>query len=155
MGQFDHSAPTLRIFGDHLEPDEITQRLGCQPSKAERAGEIIRYPSGRERTVMRGNWRLMADRAEPGNLDGQIRWLLSQVSDDLDVWKSLVQTYDVDIFCGLFMQTSNDGVSLSSEVLLMLGQRGIELDMDIYDAGDTASEVFNSRFDTDASRGST
>jgi hypothetical protein len=97
----------------------------------------------------------MADRAEPKNLDGKIIWLLSQVSDDLDVWKSLVQTYDVDIFCGLFMQSNNDGVSLSSEVLLMLGQRGIELGMDIYDAGDTASEVSNSRFDTDASRGST
>ncbi len=32
------------------------------------------------------------------------------------------------------MGSSNDGVSLSPRVLLALGQRGIELGLDIYDA---------------------
>lgn len=34
------------------------------------------------------------------------------------------------------MGSSNDGVSLSPRALLALGQRGIELALDIYDAGE-------------------
>lgn len=155
MGQIHHSAATLRIFGDDLRPDEISQMLKCQPTKAELKGEVIRYSSGRERTVKRGNWRLIAQRAEPENLDGQIQWLLSQVSGDLNVWKSLTQIYDVDLFCGLFMQSSNDGLSLSPETMLMLGRRGIELGLDIYDASDEEEFVSNLQLDTDATRQST
>jgi hypothetical protein len=38
------------------------------------------------------------------------------------------------VFCGIFMAGGNDGLSLSANALLALGQRGIELDFDIYDA---------------------
>jgi hypothetical protein len=155
MGQIHHSAATLRIFGDELRPDDISQMLKCQPTKAELKGEVIRYPSGRERRVKRGNWRLIAKSAEPEDLDGQIRWLMSQVSDDLSVWKLLTQAYDVDLFCGLFMQSSNDGLSLSPETMLMLGLRGIELGLDIYDASDEDEFVSNLQLDTDATRPST
>jgi hypothetical protein len=136
MGQIHHSAAALRIFGDDLRPDEISKMLKCQPTKAELKGDVVRYSSGRERTVKRGNWRLIAQNAEPEDLDGQIQWLMSQVSDNLGVWKILTQAYDVDLFCGLFMHSSNDGLSLSPETMLMLGQRGIELGLDIYDASD-------------------
>lgn len=155
MGQIHHSAATLRIFGDDLQPDEISQMLKCQPTKAERKGDVIRYLSGRERTVKRGNWRLSAQSAEPEDLEGQIQWLMSQVNDDLGVWKSLTQAYDVDLFCGLFMRSSNDGLSLSPETMLMLGQRGIELGLDIYDASDEDEFVSNLQLDTDATRQST
>jgi Domain of unknown function (DUF4279) len=155
MGQIHHSAATLRIFSDDLRPDEISQMLKCEPTKAELKGDVIHYPSGRERTVKRGNWRLVAKNAEPEDLDGQIRWLMSQVSDDLNVWKSLTHACDVDLFCGLFMQSSNDGFSLSSETMLMLGQRGIELGLDIYDASDEDDFFSNLQLDTNATRQST
>jgi hypothetical protein len=155
MGKVHHSTTTLRIFGDDLQPDEITRLLKCQPSKAELKGQVIKYPSGRKRTVKHGNWRLVADDAEPGNIDAQIRWILSQTSNDLDIWKRLVQTYDIDMFCGVFMDSSNDGFSLSPETLLMLGERGIEIDFDIYDASDDEEMVSNMKFDTDAARRST
>lgn len=139
MGSFDHSAAALRIFGDDLDPDEVTRLLGCEPSVAQSTGELIRSASGRERIVKCGNWRLKAAPAEPEDLNGQIRWILSQTTNNLDVWKKLVDRYEVDMFCGLFMAESNDGFSLSSDVLLMLGQRGIEIDFDVYDPGDDSA----------------
>lgn len=39
----------------------------------------------------------------------------------------------MDMFCGLFMQNENEGQSLSAELLAMLGERGIDLSLDIYD----------------------
>jgi hypothetical protein len=136
MAQIHHSAACLRIFGDDLIPEEITQTLRCTPTIAQRTGEVIRYRSGRERVVKCGNWRLKAERAEPEDVNAQVRWLLSQVESDLNVWKSLVEKFDVDVFCGLFMQGSNDGMSLSPDVMALLGERGIHLALDIYSASD-------------------
>ncbi|MDQ1835561.1 DUF4279 domain-containing protein [Massilia scottii] len=132
MGNFDRSAACLRLFGDDLDPEGISARLGCRPSVAEIRGEVIRYPSGRERTAGCGQWRLETDRRQPEDLVGQIEWLLGQVTEDLDVWKRLGETCEIDIFCGLFMASGNDGVSLPPSIMLMLGQRGIALDVDVY-----------------------
>jgi hypothetical protein len=136
MAQQTYSTACLRIFGDHLVPEDITQILGCVPTVAQRTGEVIRYQSGRERVVKCANWRLDAERAEPEDVNGQVRWLLSQVESDPEVWKSLVQQFDVDIFCGLFMQQRNDGLSLAPDVMALLGERGIHLALDIYSPGD-------------------
>jgi hypothetical protein len=115
-----------------LEPDEITQILRCAPTAAQRTGEVIHYQSGRERVVKCGNWRLDAANAEPEDINGQVRWLLSQVDSNPDVWKLLIQRFEVDIYCGLFMQGSNDGLSLAPDVMALLGERGIHIGFEIY-----------------------
>ncbi|WP_425309098.1 hypothetical protein AADG42_10165 [Ammonicoccus fulvus] len=45
--------------------------------------------------------------------------------------------YDVDLFCGWFMQNWNEGVSISAVTLSALGARRIALDIDICDGSDT------------------
>lgn len=136
MAQIHHSTACLRIFGEDLIPEEITQALRCTPTIAQRTGDVIRYQSGRERVVKCGNWRLEAERAEPENINAQVRWLLLRVESDPNVWKTLVEQFDVDIFCGLFMQASNDGMTLGPDVMALLGERGIHLALDIYSASD-------------------
>ena len=39
MTKFQESYATLRISGDNLNPEEITELLGCQPSHAHLKGE--------------------------------------------------------------------------------------------------------------------
>jgi len=136
MGHIHHSAASLRIFGDDLIPTEISRLLGCEPTKAQVKGDVIRHSSGRERLVKFGGWWLNASRAEPEDLDGQIRWLMSQVNADLSIWRHLTTSYDVNVFCGLFMQSGNDGISISAETMLELGTRGIEIGLDIYGPDD-------------------
>ena len=136
MGQIHHSEVCLRIFGDDLIPEEITQTLRCAPTVAQRTGEVICYPSGRERVVQRGNWRMNAITAEPEDINGQVRSLLSKLESSPDVWKNLVQRFDVDMFCGVFMGGSNDGFSLAPDVMVLLGERGIRIDFDVYSADD-------------------
>jgi hypothetical protein len=58
---------------------------------------------GRERVVKCGNWRLEAEPAEPEDVSGQVRLLLSQVESDSSgsrLYNSLTSIF----FCGLFMQ---------------------------------------------------
>jgi len=134
MAAFDHSLVTLRFFGSDLLPDEITALLGATPTASYHKGQELKgSQSGVVRVARTGGWRLDAERREPEDLEVQIFEILDQLTSDLAIWNSL-ERFRPDLFCGLFMGSSNDGVSLSPRVLLALGQRGIELGLDIYDA---------------------
>ena len=141
MGLFDHSAATLRFFGEDLVPDEISTLLGTSPTESCRKGqELIGSKTGTIRTAKTGSWRLKAARREPEDLDAQIFEILDQLTQDLTVWESLAR-FQPDLFCGLFMASSNDSLPLSAKTLLSLGQRGIALCLDVYDVGDQGSRV--------------
>jgi hypothetical protein len=81
-------------------------------------------------------WRLFATEREPQDLDGQIDELLSKLTDDFNVWASIAEKYKLDLFCGLFMRGSNEGLSISPKSLAALGLRQIELGLDIYGGDD-------------------
>lgn len=133
MAQLHHSVATLRIFGDDLLPEEITELLGCEPTESYAKGQIVRASKTcREYVKQKGMWRLEATDREPEDLDQQVAELLGKLTDDLNVWISLSEQFSLDLFCGLFMEKNNEGVSISAESLLALGQRRIELGLDIY-----------------------
>jgi len=54
------------------------------------------------------------------------------LTSDLSVWQELRQRYNCDVFCGLFLHTSNEGEELEPETLSILGARGLKLGLDIY-----------------------
>ena len=112
-------------------PEEVTSLLGAPPTRAERKGEGIPTRTG-ERTARTGGWRLEARATEPENLDAQVSELLGLLTPDLEVWRTLHERYRLDLFCGWFMNENNEAVSISPSTLLALGQRGIELGLDIY-----------------------
>ncbi|MHC9087075.1 DUF4279 domain-containing protein, partial [Luteimonas sp. RIT-PG2_3] len=96
--------------------------------------EIVGRNTGAVRIAKTGSWRLSVARREPEDLEAQIFEILDQLTHDLGVWESLT-CYEPDLFCGIFMAGSNDGLPLSAKALLALGQHGIALGLDIYDAG--------------------
>ncbi|KRB79808.1 hypothetical protein ASE00_19055 [Sphingomonas sp. Root710] len=69
---------------------------------------------------------------QPGDLDAQVVELLALCSDDLTVWADFTARFTVDIFCGLFMEESNEGITVSAKTMENLGLRNISLDLDIY-----------------------
>jgi hypothetical protein len=136
MGLIDYSVATLRLFGDDLVPDEISEVLGASPSVSHHKGqELVGRNTGIVRIAKTGSWRLSAVRREPEDLEAQIFEILDQLTQDLSLWNSLSR-YEPDLFCGIFMGSSNDGLPLSSKALLALGQRGVALGLDIYDPGE-------------------
>ena len=132
MGGVNRTVATLRFFGDDLLPDEITSLLGRAPSKSETKGDEWHRPNGTIRIANRGSWRLSAADREPGNLDAQVAELVAGLSDDLTVWADLTTRFRGDVFCGLFLEEGNEGISLSPQTLALLGARNLELDLDIY-----------------------
>jgi hypothetical protein len=110
---------TLRVMakdhGGSVDKDEVSRLLVCESDRAN-----LRH------------WCLHAPDKAEADLDSQVAWILSRVTDDLDVWNRLVVEYRIDIFCGLFMERKNRGVSLSPRSMAELSVRGIQIGFDIY-----------------------
>ncbi|TDU23311.1 uncharacterized protein DUF4279 [Panacagrimonas perspica] len=134
MPLLDHTAISLRVFGDDLIPDEVTALLRCEPTESWRKGDVQSIRAGHTRARTCGAWFLKVPATEPEDFNGQVARLFSLATDDLYAWESLCARYEVDLFCGWFMGTSNDGVSVSVPTLRTLAERGVELSLDIYDA---------------------
>jgi len=132
MAQLHQSIVCLRISGDDLVPDEITKLLGASPTLSYRKGDIVRKNAKHVRIAKFGFWSLSASDREPEDMDGKIHEILSKLTDDLAVWRSITKRYEADLCCGLFMRVSNEGLSISAASLEALGVRGIELGLDIY-----------------------
>ncbi len=133
MPALDRSVATLRVKGDDLRPEEITRLLGCSPTKSQLKDEVIKHPkSGKERIARIGMWSLDAEDRVPSDPDAQVAELLTKLSSDLDIWRSITTSFRVDVFFGLFMKEWNEGLSLAPATMVALGSRGIEADFDIY-----------------------
>ena len=116
MAHLQRTVVTLRIGGDDLNPDEISALLGVPPIHAQVKGQqIIGKKTGKIRIAKSGLWRLCAKDREPEDMDGQIQELLSQMTTDLNVWQSLAKRFQIDLFCGLFLGGSNEGMMLSPQ----------------------------------------
>lgn len=69
--------------------------------------------------------------------------LLSHLPSGVSVWSRLSAEHEIDLFCGLFLEAPNRGLTLSAGLLKYLGDCGIELGPDIYSPNfDTALKSF-------------
>ena len=132
MAQMHKSVAKLRIIGDDLVPTDVSRLLNCNPTSAQKKGDVIVGKSGLQRTARNGMWSLQSEDQQPENLDGQIEDILGKLTADMEVWQTLARRFRLDLFCGLFMSGGNEGLSISPTALLSLGQRGILLGLDVY-----------------------
>jgi hypothetical protein len=137
MAQIHQSVATLRIMGENLIPSEITSLLRCKPSHVQEKGqELIGPKTGRKRLAKIGMWRLEATKQSPENIEAQIFEILNRLSSEEGTWDFLADRYEIDLFCGIFMKESNEGMEISPKALKALGNRGIILSLDIYDGNE-------------------
>jgi hypothetical protein len=130
-GPVDSTSVSLRIVGHEVDPAEISSLLGCEPTEAARTGDVLTRPDGGTRSVSKGFWQLSSGR-QATDLADQIKALLAKLTSDVTVWKSLTERFDVDLFCGLFLETTNRGVELPVCVLSALSERHLRIGLDIY-----------------------
>ena len=132
-GPLSSSEVALRVVGPDLNPEEITRLLNCAPSYSHRNGDIqIGKHTGTKVVKKSGLWRVNFEKKMPAELDTKIQYLLGSVTDDILVWNNLAGRFSIDMFCGLFLNRTNEGCNISPKTLLELGKRGIELSLDIY-----------------------
>jgi hypothetical protein len=136
MASISEAHASLRFYGDDLDPDYLTARLGAPPSSSARKGD----PTGTSGHLTRtGRWILRVERREPGDLDGQIAEIFANLTEDMAIWAELTAKYRSDLFVSLMLGVSNEGIELSANTLALLAARNISVGLDIYAPRTTAS----------------
>lgn len=136
MGPVGTTVATLRFYGDDLDPDEITRLLGGPPTHWARVGDEV--SSGMVAT--QGSWRLQAPSRSPEDLDQQIADLFSSLTGDAAVWRDLTRRFRADVFCGLFLDGDNEGLSISPATSRLLADRFLPMGLDIYGSVEASEE---------------
>ena len=132
MGGLAKSSVTLGFWDDDLDPELVTELLDCEPTVGVRKGNTWVTSIGVEKIALTGSWRLKVERRMPGDIESQIEELLSQVTADISRWNQLPQSANGRLFCGLFLEEANEGVSLSASIIRKVAERGLSLELDIY-----------------------
>jgi len=127
-------------MGDDLLPDEVSAALGAAPSMAYARGDEVASKSGMTRTARAGLWSYAGPDTSPGNIDTQVTELLSGLTSDLLIWEGLAERFKIDLFCGWFLRSLNEGIEVSAETLLALCERHIILGLDIYGGQDATDD---------------
>ncbi|MCC2972577.1 DUF4279 domain-containing protein [Massilia sp. IC2-476] len=134
MAGLNRCQAALRLFGDDLVPDELSGVFGHRPTKGWVKGDEHLSSSGALIVKKTGAWILEAEATESADFNRQVSRVLACVDVGLVVWAALATRFEIDLFCGWFMQESNEGVDISPKTMRMLGERHIGLTVDIYAA---------------------
>ena len=130
MSSIEKSVASLTLHGKDLDLQEITELLHCTPSKAHHKGQLI--SSVRKNYATKGMWSLDSNLADDVELEIKIKDILDKVNNDVEVWQSLNARFSTRVFCGIFMDFSNEGFGLSPQLLYRLASLGLLIDFDIY-----------------------
>jgi hypothetical protein len=109
-----HFSTTLRIHGDGLPFEEISRRLGVQPTNLHRKGEQrgVRSPEYRDDA-----WHFRPSLPETEPLESHINALWEVVQPEVGYLKSLKQLYIVNVFCGYRSNCDHAGFEVSHKCL--------------------------------------
>jgi len=133
-GLVDETWASLALYGEDLDPEDVTRTLGVQPTKAFRRGE---RPRPRMRPLAHGLWSLGAEAAAPTSPDQLIQAVLASTAATPDAWASLRSRFDVQLRLAIWTRSWNRGFALETATLAALAARGASLQVSVYaDSGD-------------------
>ena len=133
-GSVDATDVTLGIHGYDLDPDAVTEVMGCPPTRAHRRGDT--HSKGRGTYSRGGAWLYSVHGLEPEEPEAVLRRLLARFPATASFWAPICAQYRVVVGFGLHLSDWNRGFALSPEMLRMLATTGVGLDFDIYSNGD-------------------
>ena len=134
---FEHGGPidaicvTLALYGEDLDPDEITKALAVQPAASYRKGDPRR---GAGQPPHRGGgWFLEAVGDAPETPDTLTRSLLQQLPPSTsEIWTQFARQYDLRIHYALYLYSFHREFSLSPELTWHLAAMRARTVFDIY-----------------------
>lgn len=136
-GLVDESRATLAIYGDDLDPDIVSDLLGCSPSRAHRKGDRKTVTSVPFRS---GAWLLTVEARSPEGPAEAIADLLGRFPAEPGFWQRIIGVYDVSIRVAIHTSGWNRGFCLPAGLLSRVGQIGLPIDVDLYCYGDESED---------------
>lgn len=132
-GHINEFSICLAIYGDHLDPEMISNQIGLIATSSHRKGEYRSKPkSGAGKPFKEGAWLLTLRGEVPGTLNDLALKLTSMLSADQENWDQIHQKNDIQIRIALHMEGWNKGCSLPQNALEAFARIHATLEFDIY-----------------------
>lgn len=136
---YDKAYASFRVWGDELDPLNVTLLLRMPPDRAYRQGEphLIRTKKGKVMELparRQGMWAVSSkDWVESPRLATHLDWLLEQLEPKHEAVAALIKLgYGVDFFCFSSGSTASPP-SLPKTIRARAAALGIDIDIDHYE----------------------
>jgi Domain of unknown function (DUF4279) len=119
----------LRIYGDILDPDDISCQLKLEPTSVQRKGEVREGFRGRAKTTKVGGWFLSSEgRVDSLDLRRHLDWLLTQLSPAAEDVKVIAARPEVSmhVTCIWWSKYGHGGPTLWPEQMSELARLDLE-----------------------------
>lgn len=127
----------LRIFGENLEPDEVSALLGCRPTESHHRGDPL--PGDPDHPAAEtGSWLLAGEPDSDAEVESQVESLLGRLTADPDEWSSLTTRFSASLLCTLSPEQVDEGFEISPRLARSLAKRGLVIGFAVHDAGDAS-----------------
>lgn len=129
-GVVDETVATLSFQGEELEPDEITARLGLQPTRAHRKGDAI--SRWRNDPHSQGLWSFELRTQAPEGPEEALSRLLAMLPADAGLWASLTGRYRARVDLSLVVKAWSRGFEMPAPLIAALAARGLSVWCEVY-----------------------
>jgi hypothetical protein len=128
----------INITDFDVDPEEITEIIGIQPTKTRKAGDPV--PRTIIKTKMNG-WLLYAP-CDPfkSDLDEQVEKLLEIIEPYKDNFSKLPKGTHIELSCFLYSYKERPIIGFSAESIKKLAEIGASIDVDSYDFSSSNDE---------------
>jgi hypothetical protein len=133
---------TFSVFSTSLTHQEISDRLGLQPTRTHTKGQP-RGARRRDGSIDPSNvwkdsaWQLTSPLARDRILAEHINWLLDTIEPKAEAIKALrAECSLIRLFCGFASHGGQGGFSLDTDTLGRISKLGLNLDLDLYPPSD-------------------
>lgn len=130
----ERTLATLRIYGHDLDPSQITNRLGIEPTRSQRGGEVFTNSIGQQRIANLGGWFLSSEgQVDSRDLRRHLDWLLNLLGPRAEALRS-IQAIDgvwMDVNCIWWSKHGDGGPTLSPEQVRGLADLDLECGFEI------------------------
>jgi Domain of unknown function (DUF4279) len=127
----DEVAVALCIYGDDLDPDEVSSLLGVSPTHAHRRNDATGLKSA---PFKKGAWILELRRSEPVDLDALYAELLAPLPAAQAVWATLARRYEMRLDFAVHTD-AGCSFSVSPETFALMSSRHCAFNISIYAYG--------------------
>ena len=121
---------SLRVFGDRLEPEEVSALLGCEATSSHRKGDKV---SAANLSLIEptGAWILESPIDERSDIEDHVEALLAAVTSDGDEWASLTSRFSASILCRIAFDGRDGAFELSPRLAHSLAERGLVIAFEV------------------------
>jgi hypothetical protein len=130
LGELDRTAVSIRFSGIDLDPKKLSEIL-CFVESNKTETTIKRTKKG----II--NWSISLNNKKSISLEEKIEELLTNFTADIEIWARVSECFDADIFCGLFLDSWNEGFILTPKLLNEISNRNLEIGFDVYSSTDS------------------